>query len=342
MRMFLQVAPLISVIVPFYNAKKCLSIVVSSLQKQDDQHFELLLVDDGSTDGSDELAQVFAASDRRIHFHQKSNGGVSSARNMGLSMAKGDWVLFVDADDAVEPDFVSSMRAAASGHDLAICGYDSVSADVSVPFVLGLGGVDITMDQVYEHSLCTPILNGGCCNKAFRLDLIRQHALQFDERVSVGEDVVFLAEYFQHCERVAYVNRVLYHYTVNTQSLTQSAISQGRVTARDASVLSAMDTLVFALKDQSPLVRGYGDFRRVRSSLRLLFQMVLAGTQEPKWLAHIAHHSRAGLVAFWRSSHSRWLERLTVLAIAVAPSVVFFMASALARRRPSWLAGLRA
>jgi hypothetical protein len=186
------------------------------------------------------------------------------------------------------------------------------------------------------------MINGGCCNKAFRMDLIRQQSLRFNELFSVGEDMVFLADYFQHCQSVAYVSRVLYHYTVNAQSLTQSAISQRRVTSRDASVLNAMDTLVLALKDQSPLVRGYGDFRRVRSSLRLLFQMVLAGTKESKWLAHIAQHSRAGLVAFWRSSHSRWLERLTVLAIAVAPSVVFSMASALARRRPDCLAGLRA
>jgi len=96
------------------------------------------------------------------------------------------------------------------------------------------------------------------------------------------------------------------------------------------------------LKDQSPLVRGYGDFRRVRSSLRLLFQMVLAGTKEPQWLAHITHHIRAGLVAFCLSSHSRWVERLTVLAIVVSPSVVFSLALAFARRRPSWVTGLRA
>jgi hypothetical protein len=173
------------------------------------------------------------------------------------------------------------------------------------------------------------------------MDLIRQHGLRFDESMSVGEDMVFLADYFQYCRSVAYVDRVLYHYTVNVQSLTQLAINQRRVTARDASVLLAMDALVQRLREQSPTVRGYGDFRRVRSSLRLLFQMVLSGSQEPKWLAHIALHCRAGWLAFWRSPHARWIERLTVLGVVVAPAVVFSLASALARRRPRWVAELR-
>lgn len=332
---------LISIVVPVFNAGPALERCLLSLQKQTDSNFEVVLVDDGSSDDCLSSAHHFIESDARIRLFSKSNGGVSSARNLALTFVRGDVVLFVDADDTVEPDFIAVMRTAIEGKDLVVCAYDSVRPTGSESFVLSSSTI-VNMDAVYEHSFCTQIINGGCCNKAFRLDLIRQHGLRFNESFSVGEDMVFLAEYFQHCERVAYVNRVLYHYTVNAQSLTQSAISQGRVTARDASVLSAMDALVLALKDQSPLVRGYGDFRRVRSSLRLLFQMVLAGTQEPKWLAHIAHHSRAGLVAFWLSSHSRWLERLTVLAIAVAPSVVFTMALAFARRRPGWLAGLRA
>lgn len=339
--MSFEVAPLISVIVPFYNAKKCLSIVVSSLQKQDDLHFELLLVDDGSTDGSSELAQVFAASDRRIHFFQKSNGGVSSARNLGLTMAKGDWVLFVDADDSVEPDFVSSMRAAALGHDLAICAYDSVGADVSLPFVFHLNGAGITMDQVYEHSLCTPILNGGCCNKVFRLDLIRQHALQFDERLSVGEDMVFLAQYYRHCHSADYINRVLYHYTVNHQSLTQSALTHGFVTERDTSVLRAMDALQQALLEQKPNIRAYGRFRQVRSSLRLLFQMVLAGSHSPTGLGPLTRLVRGGLWHFLRSPHARWVERLTALGFALLPKAVFTMAVSFASGRARWVSGLR-
>lgn len=331
---------LISVIVPFFNAKTYLESNLSKWLQQSDAHFELVLVDDGSMDGSGELARAWAERHDHVSVHHKVNGGVSSARNLGLSVARGDLILFVDADDTVEPDFVASMREALVGQDLAVCAYDSVGAQLSVPFVLPQGA-PVTLERVYEHSLCSLTINGGCCNKGFQMDLIRQHGLRFDESMSVGEDMVFLADYFQYCRSVAYVDRVLYHYTVNVQSLTQLAINQRRVTARDASVLLAMDALVQRLREQSPTVRGYGDFRRVRSSLRLLFQMVLSGSQEPKWLAHIALHCRAGWLAFWRSPHARWIERLTVLGVVVAPAVVFSLASALARRRPRWVAELR-
>ena len=331
---------LISVIVPFFNAKSYLEANLSKWLHQSDSNFELVLVDDGSMDGSGELARAWAEGHAQASGHHKVNGGVSSARNLGLSVARGDLILFVDADDTVEPDFVASMREALVGQDLAVCAYDSLGPQVSVSFVLSQGA-PVTLERVYEHSLCSLTINGGCCNKGFQMDLIRQHGLRFDESMSVGEDMVFLAEYLHHCRRVAYVDRVLYHYTVNAQSLTQSAISQRRVTARDASVLLAMDALVQRLHEQSPTVRSYGDFRRVRSSLRLLFQMVLSGTQEPQWLAHIAQHCRAGWLAFWRSPHARWVERLTVLAVVLAPSVVFSLASALARSRPRWVAELR-
>ena len=307
---------------------------------QTDGFFELILIDDGSSDGSTALAESFAQQDPRVTLLRKPNGGVSSARNLGLSLAKGDWVLFVDADDTVEPDFVATMRAALAGNDLAICAYDSVGHNEARSFVMPKGQA-VTMTQVYEHSLCSLIINGGCCNKAFRLDLIRQHGLWFDEHFSVGEDMVFLVRYFAHCSRVDYVHRILYHYTINAQSLTQSAIVQRRTTDRDASVLLAMDALAEELRTQSRQVQGFGEFRRVRSSLRLLFQMVLSGTQQPEWLAHIARHTRAGLWVFVWSPHARWIEGLTAMGIAVAPSVVFYLLCTLARFHPRWVADLR-
>lgn len=332
---------LIAIVVPVFNAGPALLSCVQSLQAQTDDHFEVVVVDDGSTDDGLGLARMRCEQDPRFRFANKHNGGVSSARNMGLSMAKGDWVLFVDADDTVEPDFVSSMRSAASGQDLVICAYDSVGAGVSVPFVLRLSGANITMDQIYEHSFCTPILNGGCCNKAFRLDLIRRHALLFDERVSVGEDMVFLAQYYRHCHSAAYVDRVLYHYSVNHQSLTQSALTQGLVTQRDASVLRAMDALQQALLEQKPNIRAYGRFRQVRSSLRLLFQMVLAGSHSPTGLGPLTRLVRGGLWHFLRSPHARWVERLTALGFALLPKAVFTMAVSFASGRARWVSGLR-
>lgn len=331
----------VSIIIPFFNAKNFLSSLLESLLHQCGTNHELIFIDDGSTDGSFDQLLALTLRDPRVKIIKKTNGGVSSARNVGLDLAMGEWVFFVDADDTVESDFISSMYSAGQNHDLVICGYDSVGPDLTIPYVLPLNAVPITLDQVYEHSLCTPVINGGCCNKAFRLDLIRRHGLKFDERVSVGEDMVFLAQYYQQCRSAIYIERVLYHYTVNDQSLTQSAVTLKRVTERDASVLLAMDLLQEALILQTRTIKGYGRFRQVRSSLRLLFQMVSAGSHAPTGLKPVTRLVRGGLRHFLFSYHARWIERFTALCFALLPEFVFTMAVLMTRGKARWVSVLR-
>jgi len=325
---------------PFFNAMAFLEKNLQSLRVQSDSNIEVILVDDGSIDGSGEWAATWVQTHPQFRLIRQSNQGVSSARNLGLCKARGVWVLFVDADDTVEPHFVAAMRAAIQGKDFAACAYARVGPKGSTPFVLR-GSQAVSLGQVYEHTLCTPVMNGGCCNKIFRMDLIREHGLRFNEQFSVGEDMVFLAQYLKHCQTVGYVPEVLYHYTVNPQSLTRSALTRRQVSERDASVLLAMDALVEVMGDQDRTVKVVGDFRRVRSSLRLLFQMVLTDTKEPLWLAHIHRHFRAGIGRHWQSAHARWIERLAVLGFVLAPSLLFKIGTFAARHRPRWLFDLR-
>ena len=101
--------PKISIIVPIYNTKDCLRNCVSTLLSQSYPHFELLLIDDGSTDGSAAICDEFKAKDNRVKVVHKANGGVSSARNCGLDLAQGDFVCFVDSDDWVEKDYLHDL-----------------------------------------------------------------------------------------------------------------------------------------------------------------------------------------------------------------------------------------
>ena len=97
----------VSVIVPVYNASKYLEACIESILNQNNKSFELLLIDDGSTDSSGEICDCFAIKDDRIKVIHKSNGGVSSARNIGLEMAKGKWLAFVDSDDTVDKEYLT-------------------------------------------------------------------------------------------------------------------------------------------------------------------------------------------------------------------------------------------
>lgn len=104
-----QFGPLISIIVPVYNVDAYLKQCIDSILNQKYENFELLLVDDGSTDKSGDICDVYGKRDKRVRVFHKKNGGVSSARNVGLDNAKGDWIAFVDSDDIVTPSYLSGL-----------------------------------------------------------------------------------------------------------------------------------------------------------------------------------------------------------------------------------------
>ena len=178
---------LISVIIPVYKAENDLRRCVESLQAQTYENLEIILVDDGSPDGCPALCDVFQEADPRIRVIHKANGGVSSARNAGLSKAGGMYVQFVDSDDFVEPDYCAAMADALekTRGSLAVCGFHHhyVGADVEkVP----QAGADLL--ELYG----TGFLNMPW-NKLYR----KEYMGHFPEDLSLGEDLLFNLEYLR-------------------------------------------------------------------------------------------------------------------------------------------------
>lgn len=118
--------PLISIIVPVYNSESTLNRCVDSILNQTFHDWELLLIDDGSTDQSGEICDQYDAKDQRINVFHKENGGVSTARNVGLDNAKGSWVTFIDSDDFISINFLSTFVRFQSS-DLYICGIQFIN-----------------------------------------------------------------------------------------------------------------------------------------------------------------------------------------------------------------------
>src|SRR5690606_5527379 len=228
--------------------------------------------------------------------------------NMGLNVATGDFLMFVDADDFVEPDFVRAMGEQIRHHDIAVCAYDRVRA-TSQPFVLGPSAI-LSLDDLYEHTLCTPLIGGGCCNKIFRMNVFRRFSLKFDQRIAVGEDLLLLMQYFEHCKSAYYIEDILYHYRFNDESATESGFVQKQVTAATASILTAMDEMERHIDRSIASQARALDYRKTRSSLRLFFQMILSGTSDPKILRSIQRIVRESVVAFVNSRHAKMLERV--------------------------------
>lgn len=191
--------PAVSIIVPVYDAGDYLKRCVDSILGQGYTDFEVLLIDDGSSDDSGGICDQYAGQDSRIRVFHKENGGVSSARNLGLQHSKGEWICFVDADDMLMPSGLDTMMAwATEDVDLVMAGYREWDGEVLQQDTLRFGhdGVidrDKALLMMYPYTVY-PFM-GYAWGKLFRADLISKMGLSFDERIVIKEDTLFVVEY---------------------------------------------------------------------------------------------------------------------------------------------------
>ncbi|MCZ0891368.1 glycosyltransferase [Ligilactobacillus saerimneri] len=224
--------PLISVIVPIYNVQNELSRCIDSIIKQSYQKMELILVDDGSTDGSLEICQRYANKDKRIKVYSKVNGGLSDARNFGLKYAVGDYVAFIDSDDYVGSSYLEKLYTSVTDKktDVAVCAFSKVdiNGDLEeiVHFPSELDGDEISgrelLKLVFAKDGYTFVV---AWNKLYKRKLFNN--VQF-EKGKLHEDEFINFPLFWNVKRVSIVNESLYNYVQRTGSITNSKYSQRR------------------------------------------------------------------------------------------------------------------
>ena len=208
----------ISIVVPVYNAKKVLQTCADSILRQDFPDWELLLVDDGSSDGSGEVCDRLAESERRIRVFHKPNGGVSSVRNLGIREAGGEYLLFVDSDDEISPGTLGTLYAAArkTEADLVVCGFTYVveaSGEVvdNFPEKYFCGGGRAYLRDRFLEDFRLELFNPPW-NKLIRRKLLLQHSIFFGEAFAICEDMAFSMQVLEKCHRVCVIPKSLYRY----------------------------------------------------------------------------------------------------------------------------------
>lgn len=221
-------SPAISVIVPAYNAADTIRAAISSVLAQTFRDFELIVVDDGSTDTTPDILRHVKASDRRIRVFGKENGGVSSARNLGLTAACGTWIAFLDADDRMNPDYLKElMSAVQSDVDMVIAGATAErdgkrvvleNQGGGVLYKAGIRGLQMQILDESSHggNPCCIYILGCICSKLFKRSLL--HNIKFDERIGMREDAVFNLEALSHARRVAISKSCGYLYRSEGES----------------------------------------------------------------------------------------------------------------------------
>jgi glycosyltransferase involved in cell wall biosynthesis len=227
--------PLISIIIPVYNAERTLGACLDSVLAQTYTDIEVLCVVDGANDASADILYRYADRDPRVHVIGQESAGPATARNAGLAAAQGTYIGFVDADDRVAPEMFEKLHTAIeeTEADLACCAHYSVGADGSEREVAlderfdvssgASSGASMEVSTPQDLGLLLTRLPDFIWDKLYRRALIAREEIRFPDGRVYGEDTVFLAKYLRHTARVAFVRAPLYYYTAfSTGSITNT------------------------------------------------------------------------------------------------------------------------
>ncbi len=218
----------ISVIIPVYNGEKYIQRCVDSVLNQTYSDIEIIVINDGSTDNTENILKSYS----NIVLINKENEGVSKARNTGLSLAKGDYVYFCDADDYLEKNAFEILIKEFAENDLLRFGHYVVSGNQKNLKTNNddvLAGVDLNLsnEKLLEY-LISNKTEGHLWNYLFKLSIIKNNKILFDEELFYQEDVLFLLEYCLKIKNIKVISKPFYNYYVNENSVTKNIESSIR------------------------------------------------------------------------------------------------------------------
>lgn len=242
----------VSVIIPVYNVGKHLRRCLDSIIKQRYPNYEIILVDDGSTDESGKICDEYALHNNKIRVFHQENRGVSEARNKGLNVAKGKYIVFVDSDDEVTENYLWNMMRIDESVDIVISGVRNI---VNM----------LTHHQLqYETKKITNLQTEDILNmssdkslnfiyaKRFKKSLIQKHHIQFNPTINLGEDTLFVAEYSLYSNTIQYISNVDYYYYYKYETVTLSSIDEKYVEKLDMVnevIANTLEEKYYGIKD---------------------------------------------------------------------------------------------
>lgn len=224
---------MISIIVPVYNVEKYLNRCIESILNQTYKNFELILVNDGSTDKSRQICEKYQAEDNRVIVINQQNKGVSAARNVGLEIAKGEYIAFVDSDDYIERDMYESLinDCKNKNSDITVCGFYQLrpNSKRNELFIKNESFIMNSIDCInkfFEDDYIKDLMYAPW-NKLFKRKVIGN--IRFNEELSMGEDILFIFECLEKCNFIFFNTESKYNYIYRENSAMREKFSEKRL-----------------------------------------------------------------------------------------------------------------
>lgn len=210
-----------SILIPVYNAEKYIKRCLESVLSQTYTDFEVILIDDGSCDNTYEICKQYAEKDLRINVFKQQNIGVALTRNKLIQLAKGEWILFVDADDYIAPQYIETFEKYISNgkSDVYVCNYNIATKTEIKPITYQFRNKQDYLKKLLDWRK----INSSLWAKAIRRELIIQTQIYFNPHFNMGEDLCFMSKLFYYANDIIYIPQHLYYFNnCNPQSMTHN------------------------------------------------------------------------------------------------------------------------
>ena len=309
---------MVTLVVPIFNMERWLPRCMDSLLNQTCRDYEVLLIDDGSTDSSGALCDGYAAAHpelvRVIH---KPNNGLSSARNAGIDHARGEFIIFPDPDDWVEPEYVQSLleRQQQFQADMVILGHYVDTEHSSVPATAD-GALQLFSGTTAQRGLLLPPqMQGFSWIKLYRLDLIREHMLRFQTGMGTTEDLDFAYRYLAHCQNVCYdpCCRV-YHYFQRVNSTTRSSFNRSKL-----GTVRTYEDIIADCADRDPELAKQAEAEICTCAVNLLWENESSVQPDPQIRRDLRQRIARLLPGYLRQAHYGLGRKIQALLAAASP-----------------------
>ena len=309
---------MITLVVPIYNMEQYLPRCMTALLQQTCRDYEILLIDDGSTDSSGVLCDRYAAEYpglvRVIH---KENGGLSSARNAGIDHASGAFIVFPDPDDWTEPHYVESFLKHQRQHqaDLVCLGHYVDTDTRSTPGKADAEPVVMNGREARRGLLLPPRMQGFSWNKLYRLSIIREYGLYFPDDMGTTEDLYFTYRYLTHCGSACHAPSCrVYHYYQRQNSSTRGSFSR-----RKLGTIQTYEHIIADCAEQDPELAQQAQSEICTTAVNLLWENESAPQPDPEVRRELRGLIRSLLPGYLRQSHYGFGRKFQTLAAVISP-----------------------
>ena len=240
--------PLISIIIPAYNVEQYLTACLSSIEQQTYQNFEVILIDDGSIDSTGAMCDTVATKDDRFKVIHQKNQGVSVARNKGIEKARGEYIAFIDSDDKITPEYLSSFSLK---NDIEIQGHVIYEKNIQRSVIYSKRKVQKDVAKVF----CLGPFNSAVWGKIFKTSIIKDNKIVFPVNLCFSEDTIFLLQYIKHCKTLAVFDAAEYIYINHSGSLTDKKYPMNDMMLKEKMIVESYKLLFPESKFQKDFLR---------------------------------------------------------------------------------------